>query len=456
MRLAIASVLALAPVSAICAPVQLTTGPGNDTEAAWSPDGTRICFQSDRNGTLDLFVLDVDTREVRPLTSGPAQDCFPAWSPDGTQIAFARGLFTGTAVEARPEGYHIFVVDAAGGEPRRLTSGRFIDYLPTWSPEGSTIWFSSTRDAPASNATLFSVPAEGGEVTILAPSIGGEACCVEPSFSPNGSMFAVAFIDSLFNNWSIRLAETARPSVQYPITEKTHAWYSPAWCPTADLIACSSSLGDNGWDIYVIQAFGEEYVRVTDTPCNERSPAWNPEGKRLVYESNQTGTYKLYVVDAPALEAAPRARGFLSGRLQKRFGYLDDDLDAAHGALSFLPIGGTGGFGFDYRSRSAGLDLSAPLTVVEVELTNDKGKVPSALGPENLTLWVSDDNRTYTQVPQFACEKRVVGNGEVLILSGFEVTARFIKVHQNLTSTDPNTTFAATEYTEFMRVSVKE
>lgn len=69
--------------------VQLTAGPGNDTEAAWSPDGQRIVFQSDRNGTLDLYVLDLATKALTPLVVGPGQAAFPAWSPDGKWIVYS-------------------------------------------------------------------------------------------------------------------------------------------------------------------------------------------------------------------------------------------------------------------------------------------------------------------------------------------------------------------------------
>ena len=62
-------------------PIQLTDGPGNDTEAAWSPDGNHVAFQSDRDGGMKLYILNLSDRSIHHLDTGPGFSCFPAWSP---------------------------------------------------------------------------------------------------------------------------------------------------------------------------------------------------------------------------------------------------------------------------------------------------------------------------------------------------------------------------------------
>ena len=105
-------------------PIPLTTGSGNDTEAVFSPDARRVVFQSDRSGTLDLYQLDLATKEVTPLVAGPGHACFPAFSPDGKWVVYSYAHFTTTAFEGIEHGYNLFVIPAEGGEARRLTSGR--------------------------------------------------------------------------------------------------------------------------------------------------------------------------------------------------------------------------------------------------------------------------------------------------------------------------------------------
>jgi TolB protein len=61
--------------------LNLTDNPADDLEPAWSPDGRRIAFTSDRGGSRDIYVMNADGSGVTRLTENPADDEFPAWSP---------------------------------------------------------------------------------------------------------------------------------------------------------------------------------------------------------------------------------------------------------------------------------------------------------------------------------------------------------------------------------------
>ena len=77
-----------------------------DGDPAWSPDGNRIAFQSDRDGDHEIFVMDADGTNVQQLTDNDSYDENPAWSPDGNRIVFVSDR------EQKPKEF--FVMDADG------------------------------------------------------------------------------------------------------------------------------------------------------------------------------------------------------------------------------------------------------------------------------------------------------------------------------------------------------
>jgi TolB protein len=288
--------------------VQLTFGAGNDTEAAWSPDGKSVVFQSDRSGTLDLYILDLQTQKVHSLIQGPGYACFPGWSPDGKWIVYSYRHFTKTAFEGIENGYNLFVVSVQGGKPRRLTRGRYHDYCPTFSCDGKTIYFTSTRKRRfvqqdegfeygyAQATTIFSIPFETGPLQPVSVFAFKDNSCIQPDFSANGQLMAYGSNGGFRDNWTIHLANTDNFTHYKQLTDMSASFYGPRWSPTEPIIACTGfQLGDSGWNVYLIDANSGEKLRLTVEAGNARSPAFSPDGKQLVYENNQSGYYKLYL-----------------------------------------------------------------------------------------------------------------------------------------------------------------
>jgi WD40-like Beta Propeller Repeat/HYR domain len=134
-------------------PLNLTHGLDNipDSRPAWSPDGSRIAFQSQRGALDDIIVAPANgIDQWTVVTNTPAEsEVQPTWSPDGTQIAYA-GFPDGGSPD-------IYVTNADGtGTPTQLTSGPDDDLTPAWSPDGSQIAF--VRDSPSD---IFVIDASG-------------------------------------------------------------------------------------------------------------------------------------------------------------------------------------------------------------------------------------------------------------------------------------------------------
>jgi len=157
----------------------LNTGLPEDFGPRWSPDGRRIVFFSRIDGMTQLFSINADGTELRGITSGSPGDYDPDWSPDGTKIVFA---------SKRGDSPGIWVVNVDGTAPIRLTSNSRGDSNPVWSPDGATIAF--TRVGSRNRYSIYTMKADGsapaGLATfILIPSLA------HPAWSPNGRKIAV-------------------------------------------------------------------------------------------------------------------------------------------------------------------------------------------------------------------------------------------------------------------------
>jgi TolB protein len=110
---------------------RLTSGPADDRDAAWSPDGRRIAFTRRRNGNWDVYVMRADGSGVRRLTpsgSALAED-EPAWSPDGSALVFGTLRFR----DVTGPDYAVTILPAAGGTSRKIVGCSDTYYAsPSW------------------------------------------------------------------------------------------------------------------------------------------------------------------------------------------------------------------------------------------------------------------------------------------------------------------------------------
>jgi Tol biopolymer transport system component len=108
--------------------IRLTHNFGEDTLPNWSPDGTRLAFNSATVGDTDIYVINADGTGLTQLTSDPAPEYDPSWSPDGSMIAFARGI------DEDPRSAHIYLMQSDGSAQKQITDTPASDWNPVWQP----------------------------------------------------------------------------------------------------------------------------------------------------------------------------------------------------------------------------------------------------------------------------------------------------------------------------------
>jgi len=127
---------------------QFTYDAGLQQDPAWSPDGGRIAFTSDRGGSSDVWVKALGESDAFRLTSSPAYDGQPNWSPDGQTLVF----------RSERDGGGLYIVPAEGGIEERIAA---FGAHPRWSPSGRLILFSRAAPDTAGAIRMYVVGRDG-------------------------------------------------------------------------------------------------------------------------------------------------------------------------------------------------------------------------------------------------------------------------------------------------------
>ena len=343
------------------------------TRPAWSRDGSWLAISGRDSATepFALFLLSVETGEMRRLTSPPKQffgDVDPAFSPDGRSLAFSR------AIDAHEvdlcELYLLALSDELkpAGEPSQITFGSKGVRYPAWTTDGREIaysvgffvrgglWRIAVSGHAAGRAepqhlsdvgneayqpaishsghrlayanwlhhrSIWRMAAPGMEDKSLRPLnppnllISSTRDDEGPQFSPDGQKIAFESIRSgSLEVWicnadgsnAVQLTSFRGPSVT-----------TPRWSPDGGRIAFDSDAAGQ-WDIYVVGVNGGKPQRMTTDPANDGNPSWSHDGRWIYFDSARAGAQQVWKIPASGGEAAQITRDGGYAPLESRDG----------------------------------------------------------------------------------------------------------------------------------------
>jgi TolB protein len=181
----------------------------------WSPDGSRIALSSNKEDAdnYDLYVLELNSEQLTRVTDDPAADTEPSWSPDESQLAF---------VSDRDGLSNIYIVNLDSRETMQLTKGNGNNTHPDWSPDGKKILFDSDRDG---DEEIYVMDADGTNQTRLTTAPGRD---IDPEWSPGGNYIAYCHEEEKARKVYIMDSKGSSPEPLFEIPEGAIAGY-PAW-----------------------------------------------------------------------------------------------------------------------------------------------------------------------------------------------------------------------------------
>lgn len=267
---------------------QKLTSDGLSRAPAITRDGTRIAFESHRDGNWEVYVIDSTGAPAVRLTRGAAFDGRPSWSPDGRRIAFS---------SMRQDDLDIWVMNADGTDPQDLTrDSPAVDHAPTWSPDGRWIAFTSWR---TNTAQIWVVSPDGKETINLSKTKSNDQ---SPAWSPDGKY--LAFVSDRDGQRAIYVAEFSSSGLNNTRRVTFSGWDDmPTWSPDGKYLAFVSPRPSRQ-PVYVVPVDGGIPAVVGDGPLHAHSIAWadsipsNPLGvngspSTALVEPPASGTAKL-------------------------------------------------------------------------------------------------------------------------------------------------------------------
>jgi Tol biopolymer transport system component len=263
---------------------------------SWSPSGDEIVYAAEdvtiepqnRGRVSTLWVVKVSTGEKRQIAMEDGVQ--PSWSPHGFRMAF-------WAARGKQRQRDILTVSRDGGAPALVTDDAALDWNPVWSPDGQYLYFSSVRGG-SMNLWRIRIDERSGKTLEPPESLTAPSRFVAHlSFAADGRRLAYASVDLSQNVQRVEFDPAAETVGARPvwITSGTRVWDWPDVSADGQWLAMTSTLPQE--DLFLSRADGTGVRQLTNDSAFDRGTRWSPDGKRIAFYSNRSGSWDAWTIN---------------------------------------------------------------------------------------------------------------------------------------------------------------
>ena len=277
-------VLAAGPI------LQVTADGTSSVRPSWSPDGTRIAFQTSQDNVYKVYTMAADGSDRRPVTQGKNDDRHPAWSPDGKFLA----VDTGTELKRE-----IAIIDLASGSRTQITNLDAFASFPAWSPDGTRLSFYVYQKG---TLDLWTINRDGSNAVQMTQGLASENksqctfACHMASWSPDGSRLAYADGDQT-RVYTMR-SDDGTDQVKVSVDDPTGRSHFPIYLGDGRLAYVTEHInpGQSWTDIWAVTPGSSQPPEPLLQDVQVQGPfEFSPDGQRLLFASPRNGNFDIYV-----------------------------------------------------------------------------------------------------------------------------------------------------------------
>lgn len=268
----------------------------DDYSPAISPDGKSLAFASYRLQNGEIYLMNLETRELRQLTHTEEFDEYmPTFSPDGKTLAFVtertKGMMMLPPIQASgsvPSTAKIYLMDTDGRHQRPLVEMQGMQSAPAFSPDGAKIAFESNENSD--ELEIYVINTDGTGKVQLTDNEGDDG---HPAWAPTGEQ--IAFISSPEDTYQICIVSVKGGDIKR-LTTSADSHYQPIFTPDGKRIIYVSNARGH-YTLWTMDADGKNKRQLTNHIGAHFEPSLSRDGKKLVFSSDRSDHMRIYLMD---------------------------------------------------------------------------------------------------------------------------------------------------------------